>query len=314
MANICITGIWHQGVVVSACLADLGNNVWGISDEKTVALLNAGTPPVHEPVLPEIIHRNIAAGRLRYTTDYSKGLEKAEFVYICTDTPVDTNDDSDLSSIYNIAENIGKNIRNDIILCVTAQVPIGTSEDLAKVVNNLAPHRTFAVAYIPEFLRLGIAVETFLQADRFVIGCNNPAVAERVAGLYKPLGRPIVYTDIRSAEMAKHASNIFLSTSISFINEIGNLCEVLGADALEVARILKMDKRIGEKAFLSPVWVLQEARSVAKFVRCKNLVLLIRCRHRLWTRFGGLMLKGPKLLAGDFLPCWVSWLINRLGS
>lgn len=237
---------------MSACLADLGNNVWGISDEKTVALLNAGTSPVHEPVLPEIIYRNIAAGRLRYTTDYSKGLEKAEFVYICTDTPVDTNDDSDLSSIYNIAENIGKNIRNDIILCVTAQVPIGTTEDLAKVVRSLAPAHVCSVAYVPEFLRLGIAVETFLQADRFVIGCNEPAVAERVAALYKPLGRPIIHTDIRSAEMAKHASNVFLSTSISFINEIANLCEPVGANALEVANIMKLDRRIGQFAFLSP--------------------------------------------------------------
>jgi UDPglucose 6-dehydrogenase len=252
MANICITGIWHQGVVVSACLADLGNNVHGICDEKTAMLLNAGQPPVHEPALPEIIQNNIKAGRLKYTTDYSQGLRGAELVFICTDTPVDTNDDSDLSSIYAIAENIGKNIRNDIILCVTAQVPIGTTEDLAKVVRSLAPAHVCSVAYVPEFLRLGIAVETFRQADRFVIGCNEPDVARRVAALYEPLGRPIVYTDIQSAEMAKHASNVFLSTSISFINEIANLCEVLGANALEVARILKMDKRIGENAFLSP--------------------------------------------------------------
>jgi UDPglucose 6-dehydrogenase len=108
------------------------------------------------------------------------------------------------------------------------------------------------VAYVPEFLRLGIAVETFCQADRFVIGCNDPMIAERVAALYQPLGRPIIYTDICSAEMAKHASNAFLATSISFINEIANLCEALGANALEVARILKLDQRIGQHAFLSP--------------------------------------------------------------
>jgi len=252
MANICITGIWHQGVVVSACLADLGNNVHGICDEKTAMLLNAGQPPVHEPALPEMLLRNVEAKRLWFSTDYSEALAEAGFAFICTDTPVDTNDDSDLSSIYAIAENIGKNIRNDIILCVTAQVPIGTTEDLAKVVRSLAPAHVCSVAYVPEFLRLGIAVETFRQADRFVIGCNEPDVARRVAALYEPLGRPIVYTDIQSAEMAKHASNVFLSTSISFINEIANLCEVLGANALEVARILKMDKRIGENAFLSP--------------------------------------------------------------
>ena len=252
MANICVTGIWHQGVVVSACLADLGNNVRGICDEKTAMLLNAGQPPVHEPGLPEIIQRNLKLGRLRYVTDYEEGLAGAEFVFICTDTPVNMNDDSDLSSIYVIAENIGQNVGNDIVLCVTAQVPIGTSEELSNIVRRLAPTYTCAVAYVPEFLRLGIAVETFCQADRFVIGCNDPVIAKRVATLYQPLGRPIVYTDIRSAEIAKHASNAFLATSISFINEISNLCEVLGANALEVAHILKLDQRIGKQAFLSP--------------------------------------------------------------
>jgi UDPglucose 6-dehydrogenase len=252
MANICVTGIWHQGAVVSACLADLGNNVRGVCDEKTATLLNAGQSPVHETDLPEMIQRNLKAGRLSYTTHYAEGLEGSEFVFISTDTPVDMNDDSDLSSIHTIAENIGQHVQNDIVLCVTAQVPIGTSEELSKTIRNLAPIYRGAVAYVPEFLRLGIAVETFQKADRFVIGCNDPTVAERVAALYKPLGRPMVYTDIRSAEMAKHASNTFLATSISFINEIANLCEAVGANAFEVAKIMKLDRRIGPYAFLSP--------------------------------------------------------------
>ena len=252
MANICVTGIWHQGTVVSACLADLGNKIYGVCDQKTAVTLNAGQPPVYEPELPEIIQRNMSAGRLRYSTNYAEGLAGAEFVFICTDTPVDDDDQSDLTPIYAIAENIGQNLSTDIVLCITAQVPIGSSQDLARVVRELAPDYDVQVAYIPEFLRLGIAVETFRQADRFVIGCDDPVVAERVAGLYGPLGRPIAYTDVRSAEMAKHASNAYLSTSISFINEIANLCEVLDADAIEVARILKLDKRIGKYAFLSP--------------------------------------------------------------
>jgi UDPglucose 6-dehydrogenase len=252
MANICVTGIWHQGAVVSACLADLGNNVHGVCDEKTATVLNRGESPVHEPLLPEVIQRNIRDGRLRYTTSYLEGLERAEFVYICTDTPMDGNDDSDLYSIFRIAEDIGQNMRTNAILCVTAQVPIGTSEDLSKIIRNVSPIYSGGVAYVPEFLRLGTAVETFRQADRFVIGCNDPVVAERVAALYKPLSRPIVYTDIRSAEMAKHASNAFLATSISFINEIANLCEVVGANAFDVAKIMKFDQRIGPYAFLSP--------------------------------------------------------------
>jgi UDPglucose 6-dehydrogenase len=252
MANICVTGIWHQGAVVSACLSDLGNQVRGVCDRETASLLNSGKPPVFEPGLPEIIQQNYAAGRLSYTPDYQKALEGAEFVFICTDTPVDMQDESDLSSIYLIAEHIGKNLTGDIVLCVTAQVPVGTSEELAKTVKKFAPGYACAVAYIPEFLRLGIAMETFRQADRFVIGCDNPAISQRIAALYQPLGRPLVYTDIRSAEMAKHASNAFLAMSISFINEIAALCELLHADAAEVARILKLDKRIGTYAFLSP--------------------------------------------------------------
>jgi UDPglucose 6-dehydrogenase len=252
MTDICVTGIWHQGTVVSACLADLGNNVHGVCDEETARLLNAGQSPVYEPFLPEIIQRNLKAGRLRYTTNYGEGLAEAEFVFICTDTPVDTNDDSDLNPIYAIANSIGEYLRRDIILCITAQVPVGTSEDLARMVHKLAPAYQCAVAYVPEFLRLGIAVETFREADRFVIGCGDPATAERVAALYQPLGRPIVCTDIRTAEMVKHASNSFLSTSISFINEMADLCEVVGADAAKVSHILKLDQRIGKQAFLNP--------------------------------------------------------------
>ena len=252
MTNICITGIWHQGAVVSACLADLGHHVYGVCDESTAKALNLGSPPVHEPELPEIILRNVGSGRLHYTPDFAQGLKGAEFAFICTDTAVDMNDDSDLSPICALAEDIGRNLQSDFVLCVTAQVPIGTTDHLAEIVRKASPGFTCDVAYVPEFLRLGAAVETFRQADRFVIGCDDPAVAERVAALYKPLERPIVFTDVRSAEMAKHASNAFLSTSISFINEIASLCEEVDADALAVSRILKLDKRIGPHAFLSP--------------------------------------------------------------
>lgn len=252
MANICVIGIWHQGAVVSACLADLGNKVRGVCDEETAMMLNGGHPPVYEPVLPEVIQSNIEASRLRYTADYSEGLKEAEFVFICTDTPVNTNDDSDLSSIYSIAKNIGQHIRKNFILCITSQVPVGTSENLSKVVRELTTFYGGAVAYIPEFLRLGTAVETFRQPDRIVIGCNDPNIAKRVSALYEPLNRPIFITDILSAEMAKHASNAFLATSISFINEIAGLCEAVGANALEVAEIMKLDRRIGKYAFLSP--------------------------------------------------------------
>jgi len=252
MGNICVTGIWHQGAVLSACLADMGNQVRGVCDQETARLLNTGKAPVTEPYLPEIIQKNYAAGRLKYTADFKEGLEGAEFVFISTDTPVDMQDESDLSSIYTIAEQIGINLTGDVVLCVTAQVPVGTSEKLAETINKLAPKFKCVVAYIPEFLRLGTAVETFRNADRFVIGCNDPEVSQRIAALFQPLGCELMQTDIRSAEMGKHAANAFLAMSISFINEVANLCELLQADALQVAKILKLDKRIGKFAFLSP--------------------------------------------------------------
>lgn len=252
MSTICVTGIWHQGTVLTGCFAELGHSVRGVSEGRLLDGLKRGIPPVHEPSLPEILQRNLESGRLTYTESFAEGIQGAEFVFISTDTPVDANDDSDLSPMFALADSIGPHIDKDAVLCVSAQVPLGTTAALAEAVRLKSGHRSCDVAYVPEFLRLGSAVDSFQQADRFVIGCDNPIIAQRVGALFEPLGRPLVYTDIRSAEMAKHASNAFLATSIGFINQIADLSELLGADALEVARILKLDKRIGRHAFLSP--------------------------------------------------------------
>ena len=281
MANICIIGLWHQASVTSACLADMGHQVCEVGDdEKVVAALNAGEPPVYEPKLKAIIRRNLRTGRLKYTTDYQEALRGAEFAYIAIDTPVGPNDESDLSSIFDAARYVGQAMpvlsrspdpepcpeckrrssegegaaegSGELILIVSAQVPVGTCERIAAVVREENPAVVFDVAYVPEFLRLGTAVDTFRGADRFVVGADDPAVAERIAALYRPLGRPIVITNLRTAEMAKHASNAFLATSISFINEIANLCDEVSADAVQVAQIMKLDRRIGKYAFLSP--------------------------------------------------------------
>lgn len=253
MTTICIAGLWHQGSVLSGCLADVGHQVWGVSgDARVVAALQAGEPPVHEPKLPTILRRNLKAGRLKYTTDYVEALAEAEFAYIAIDTPVDAEDRSDLSSIFEAARQVGRAMRGDLVLCVTAQVPVGTCERLAAVVQEQNPPGACEVVYVPEFLRLGTAVDTFRRADRFVIGAENRAVAERVAKLYAPLGRPTLITSLRSAEMAKHACNTFLAASISFINEIADLCDAVGADAVAVAQAMKLDRRIGRRAFLSP--------------------------------------------------------------
>ena len=253
MANICVVGLWHQASVVSACLADMGHQVCGVGDdEQAVASLNAARPPVHEPKLKAILRHNLRARRLKYTTDYREALHKAEFAYIAIDTPVGSDDESDLSSIFDAARHVGQTMSGALILIVSAQVPVGTCERISTVVREENPQAVFDMAYVPEFLRLGTAVDTFRCADRFVVGADDPAVAERIAALYRPLGRPIVITNLRTAEMAKHASNAFLATSISFINEIANLCDEVGADAPQVVQIMKLDRRIGKYAFLSP--------------------------------------------------------------
>ena len=181
MANICIIGLWHQASVTSACLADMGHQVRGVGgDEKVVAALNAGEPPVHEPKLKAIMRRNLRAGRLKYTTDYQEALRGAEFAYVSIDTPVGPDDESDLSSIFDAARHVGQAMSGELILIVSAQVPAGTCERIAAVVREENPTAAFDVAYVPEFLRLGTAVDTFRRADRFAVGADDPAVAERI--------------------------------------------------------------------------------------------------------------------------------------
>ena len=271
MADICVIGLWQQGSVLSACLADMGNQVCGVGEDKqVVASLNAAQPLVHEPKLKTIMRRNLRAGRLKYTTDYREALYGAEFALIAIDTPLAADDESDLSSIFAAGRHVADAMLGDLILIVSAQVPVGTCERIAAIVREENPSAVFDVAYVPEFLRLGTAVDTFRRADRFVVGANDQVVTERIGALYHPLGRPIVTTNLRTAEMAKHASNAFLAASISFINEIANLCDELGADVLQIAHIMKLDRRIGRHAFLSPglgfaggtlgreIWALQK--------------------------------------------------------
>jgi UDPglucose 6-dehydrogenase len=240
-------------MVLAACFSDMGHTVRVVGDEEAVAeALNKGKPPLFEPRIPAMIRRNIKAGRLKFLTDYREALSGAEFAYISIDTPVNADDSSDLSSIFEAARNIGRALAGPVTLVVTAQIPVGTTERIATVVREENPAARIEVAYVPEFLRLGTAVETFQRADRFVIGADSAVVAERVAALYSPLKRTILTTTLRTAEMGKHACNAYLAMSISFINEIADLSESLGADASEVAKIMKADRRIGRFAFLSP--------------------------------------------------------------
>jgi UDPglucose 6-dehydrogenase len=251
--RICIVGLWHQGTVLSACFAEMGYKVTAVGDDvSAVAALSNGNPTVHEPKLRSLIRRNLKAGRLQFTCDYAQALSQAQFVFIAIDTPINALDEPELETVLEAARKVGQFLSRDIVLCVASQVPVGTSEKLAALVQEQTHNWRCNLAYICEFLRLGEAVDTFFHADRFVIGSEDPEVAERVAELYRPLMRPMLLIGLRSAEMAKHASNTYLATAISFINEISDLCDVVGADATDVAKAMKLDRRIGPYAYLSP--------------------------------------------------------------
>jgi UDPglucose 6-dehydrogenase len=223
----------------------MGHQVVGIADESVLSGLLAGHAPVHEPGLDVLLDKMIKGGRLTFTKSYTEGLRGVEFAFLSIDTPVGADDDSDLEPIWSAVDKAAAAAPAGLTVIITSQVPVGTSEQIAERLG-----RRIQVAYVPEFLRLSTALETFKNADRFVIGADDPEVATRVAEIYRPLNRPIHITDIRSAEMGKHAANAWLATSVSFINEVADLCEQVGADVREVATIMKLDTRVGPHAFL----------------------------------------------------------------
>ncbi|CAN5677193.1 UDP-glucose/GDP-mannose dehydrogenase family protein [soil metagenome] len=251
MAVICVAGEWHQAIVVSAALARLGHEVRGaVSAESVAGRLNSGEPPVHEPELPELMKSGVAAGTLHYTASYEDALRGADYAFIALDTPVDDDDVPELGDVLHVARQTGRGLTGDIALVITAQVPVGTCERLREIVAQESG-RAVQVAHVPEFLRLGQAVRTFFDADRFIIGTDDAGLGSRLEELYAPLNRPVLRMDLRSAEMTKHASNAFLAASISFANEIADLCDAAGADIGSVIEGMKLDARIGPRAYLS---------------------------------------------------------------
>lgn len=251
--KVCVLGIWHLGSVYSGCLADLGYSVVGWDpDNRKVAELNEGKPPLFEPQLEELITRKITSGSLAYTTDIDDALRKARYVIIAFDTPVDDMDNVDLSPIFDTVLKIAKSLAENTILIVVSQVPIGTCEKIKSMISQQNPELSFDIAHCPENLRLGRAIEDFRHPDRIVIGTASPTASSRLEEFWSVVDAPRVGMDLRSAEMSKHALNAFLAMSISFGNEIGNLCDELGADALKVVDALRYDSRIGSKLPLRP--------------------------------------------------------------
>ncbi len=247
MKNICVIGVGYVGLTTGTCFADMGNHVVAvdISDER-VRNLQKGVLPIYEPGLKEMVERNVNAGRLHFTLSYAEGLKDAEYVFICVGTPEGVDGEADLQYVRNAAETIAQTMEHPLIVINKSTVPVGTGDWVYEIVRESQPKPIkFAVVSCPEFLREGSALRDFQHPDRTVLGSNDRDAAHSVAQLYIPLRAPTVITDLRTAEMIKYASNAFLATRISFINEIANICEALGADVKEVAQGMGYDKRIG---------------------------------------------------------------------
>ena len=247
MRNISVIGVGYVGLVTGACFADLGNRVVALDiDKERIEGLKRGVMPIYEPGLEELVARNARSGRLIFTTSYAEALDEAEFVFVAVGTPEGVDGEADLKHVRAVAEAVARQMRQPLIIVNKSTVPVGTGDWVADIIrSNQASPIPFSVVSCPEFLREGSAIGDFMNPARTVLGSLEREAADRVAQLHLPLRAPIVITDLRTAEMIKYASNAFLATKISFINEIANICEALGADVKEVATGMGYDPRIG---------------------------------------------------------------------
>ncbi len=251
-ANICIIGAGYVGLVSGACLAEIGHRVVCVdSDPKKIAMLENGVMPIYEENLENVVKRNVKAGRLFFSRSIKEGMHhdghRAEAIFIAVGTPPREDGSADLSAVEKVAEEIAQNMSDYTVIVEKSTVPVETCEWINKtVVRHNKKHIPFDVASNPEFLREGTAVGDFLKPDRVVLGCPTRQCEGVLRKIYKRMkGAPLLVTDVKSAELIKHASNSFLSTKISFINAVAQVCEKTGADVEMVAKGMGMDKRIG---------------------------------------------------------------------
>ena len=254
MKKIAVVGTGYVGLVTGTCFAETGNNVTCIDiDEKKVERLKNGEVPIYEPNLDVLFERNITSGRLTFTTSLSEGIKDAEIIFLALPTPPGEDGSADLSYILGVADELGKLLADYKVIVDKSTVPVGTAEKVTQAIAKNAKV-DFAVVSNPEFLREGFAVSDFLKPDRVVIGTSDERAKKVMESLYKPFvrqGNPIYFMDEKSAELTKYAANSFLATKITFMNEIANFCELVGADVDKVRIGIGSDSRIG-KRFLFP--------------------------------------------------------------
>lgn len=254
--NICVVGSGYVGLVTGACLADFGMHVIGVDkDEEKVARLQAGKIPIYEPGLATLVRKNMDAQRLTFTTDLGPAIESSEVIFIAVGTPPRADGSADLTFVEEVARSIGEHLNGYKVVVTKSTVPIGTGQMIEHTMRETAgADSAFAVVSNPEFLREGSAIDDFMHPDRVVIGSRDAQAIAIMLDIYSPLrvaDVPFVITNVESAELIKYASNGFLATKISFINEVAELCDALGADVEVVARGMGLDNRIGSK-FLHP--------------------------------------------------------------
>lgn len=247
--KIAVLGTGYVGLSTGVCLSEIGHHVFCIDiNEQKINNLRKGISPIYEPGLESLVASNMTAGRLQFTTSLKEGINDAEIIIIAVGTPQGDDGAADLSYLEQAAKDISKYVVDRNIIVIKSTVPVGTNEYIQKIIEAECGFSVQMVSN-PEFLRQGSAIHDTMNPDRIIIGSDQKAAAEKITEMYLPLNAPIIITDIRSAEMIKYASNAFLATKISYINEIANLCEVVGANVEDVAYGVGKDKRIGE-AFL----------------------------------------------------------------
>jgi len=253
MKKIVVIGLWHQGVVGAACMADIGYDVVAADhDEERITKLREGNAPLFEPGLDDLIKKELQNGHLTFTSNILEAVVGRKEIMIMFDIPVDENDKSDLSELFNTIDEITPNIEDETVLYITAQVPVGTCQQIIERIKAKNPNLKFGLAYSPENLRLGKAIDLFLHPALPVIGADDTATFDRIENLLSPLNVEWKHVNLNTSEMTKHALNAYLALSISFGNELGNLCDEVGADGHQIAEVLRMEPRVGREAMLFP--------------------------------------------------------------
>jgi UDPglucose 6-dehydrogenase len=250
--RIAMIGTGYVGLVSGACFSDFGHDVVCVDkDACKIDALKRGVMPIFEPGLDRLVERNVRGGRLAFTTDLEEGVADADAVFIAVGTPSRRGDGhADLSYVFGAAEEIARALRRPAVVVTKSTVPVGTGDEVERIIRDIAPEAQAWVVSNPEFLREGAAIEDFKRPDRIVVGTEDPAAAELMREIYRPLylnKAPLLFTGRRTAELIKYAANAFLATKITFINEVSDLCEIVGADVQDVARGIGLDNRIGAK-------------------------------------------------------------------